>query len=102
MRVTLVIALLVLGASTSTTVYAHGGEGKSQSAGPQADVTAAPAIQTPFQQTAISQQNQPSPATASVCAVPNIGACQMPPSSTPVGAQCYCDTPSGRLSGVTR
>ena len=108
MRPMLAIALVVAGVSTSTVVLGHG-TGKSQSSQPQTDVQPAPAIPGPFQQATPGPQNQPSPdqqssgpAAASVCAVPNIGACQVPPSTIPVGVKCFCDTPSGRLLGVAQ
>jgi len=108
MRSMLAIALVVASVSTSTLVFGHGFN-KSPSSQPQTDVQGAPAIPAPFQQPAPSPQDQPSPdqqskgpSAASVCAVQNIGACQVPPSSIPVGVQCFCDTPNGRLLGVTQ
>jgi hypothetical protein len=107
MRVMLPIALFVASVSISTAVLGHG-TNKSQSSQPQTDVTGAPAIPSPFQQAPGPQSQPPSaqqsngPSFASVCAVPNIGACQVAPSTIPVGVKCFCDTPDGRFFGLTQ
>ena len=108
MRSMLAIALVVASVSTSTVVFGHG-TNKSMSSSPQTDVQGAPAISAPFQQATPGPQNEASPdqqsnapSAASVCAIENIGACQVPPSSIPVGVKCFCDTPNGRLLGVTQ
>ena len=108
MRSMLAIALVVASVSTSTAAFGHG-TNKSMSSQPQTDLQGAPAIPAPFQQTTPSPQNESSPdqqssgpSAASVCAIQNVGACQVPPSTIPVGVKCFCNTPTGRFYGVSQ
>ncbi|QIE26593.1 hypothetical protein SBC1_41310 (plasmid) [Caballeronia sp. SBC1] len=108
MRLMLAIVLAVASVSTSTVVFGHG-TNKSMSSQPQTDVQGAPAIPAPFQQATPGPQNGSSPdqqssgpSAASVCAIQNVGACQVPPSTIPVGVKCFCDTPTGRFFGVSQ